>query len=513
VNPELTAFRKLPFWLALATLAGLAYLATARFGAGHIGFPLDDAWIHQTYARNLALRGEFAFTPGRPSTGSTAPLWTLLLAAGYVLRLPYKVWAYALGILFLGLSGFWMARLGARLFPHRPRLGVAVGLAVVLEWHLVWAAVSGMETMLFVWLSILLVERYAAVASASPEREGWAFGGLGLLGGLLALVRPEGVGLAALIGADVLWAALEKRPARGRTFLRLAALGAGVLLPILPYLAFNLHVTGLLLPNTFYAKQREYAILLSRLSLAERWLRVVGVTLIGGQVLLLPGLLRALFDARKRANRLLALAAVWWLGYLTLYAFRLPVTYQHGRYQIPTLPWLLLLGVWGTANLLPARPHSMGRRVLSRAWGISIAAGMVLFVALGARGYANDVTFIETEMVKTARWLNEHTPPDATIAAHDIGAIGYFTSRPLVDLAGLVTPAVIPIIRDEDALLRFAIEAGAEYLVTFPSWYPAISRQLPQVYSTNSLWAIQAGYDNMKVYRLPAQGNPNSSSE
>ncbi len=492
-------------WLALATLAGLAYLAAARFGAGHAGFPLDDAWIHQTYARNLALRGEFAFTPGEPSTGSTAPLWTLLLAAGYALRLPYKAWTYGLGILLLGLSGFWMARLGRRLFPDRPQIGVAAGLAVTLEWHLVWAAVSGMETMLFVWLSIVLVERYAAIARTQepPEREGWAFGGLGLLGGLLALVRPEGVGLAALIGADVLLAALEKRPARGRTFRRLAALGAGVLLPMLPYLAFNLHVTGLLLPNTFYAKQREYAILLARLNLAQRWLRVVSAPLIGGQALLVPGLLRALFDARKPRNRLLALVAVWWLGYLTLYALRLPVTYQHGRYQIPTLPWLLLLGVWGTANLLQPHHRRMGWRVLSRAWGISIAAGMLLFVALGARAYANDVTFIETEMVKTARWLNEHTPPGTRIAAHDIGAIGYFTGRPLVDLAGLVTPAVIPIIRDEDALLRFAIEAGAEYLVTFPGWYPTISRQLVQVYSTNSLWAIQAGHDNMKVYRLP----------
>jgi len=38
------------------------------------GFPLDDAWIHQTYARNLVEFGQWAFIPGKLSAGSTAPV-------------------------------------------------------------------------------------------------------------------------------------------------------------------------------------------------------------------------------------------------------------------------------------------------------------------------------------------------------------------------------------------------------------------------------------------------------
>src|SRR5664279_3930986 len=65
------------------------YLLTSQVTYG-IGFPLDDSWIHQTYARNLALRGEWAFRPGIPSAGSTSPLWSALLALGFLLRLsPY----------------------------------------------------------------------------------------------------------------------------------------------------------------------------------------------------------------------------------------------------------------------------------------------------------------------------------------------------------------------------------------------------------------------------------------
>jgi hypothetical protein len=34
----------------------IIYLLTSRFTYG-IGFPLDDSWIHQTYARNLPSGG------------------------------------------------------------------------------------------------------------------------------------------------------------------------------------------------------------------------------------------------------------------------------------------------------------------------------------------------------------------------------------------------------------------------------------------------------------------------
>ena len=70
---------------------------------GGPGFPLDDGWIHQTYARNLARNGRLEFIPGIVSSGSTSPLWTILLAVGYLLRLPYLLWAYLLGGLSLWL--------------------------------------------------------------------------------------------------------------------------------------------------------------------------------------------------------------------------------------------------------------------------------------------------------------------------------------------------------------------------------------------------------------------------
>ena len=54
-------------YLALAVLSAGLYVAFSR-QAGGVGFPLDDAWIHQVYARSLGEHGELAFetTTTRP---------------------------------------------------------------------------------------------------------------------------------------------------------------------------------------------------------------------------------------------------------------------------------------------------------------------------------------------------------------------------------------------------------------------------------------------------------------
>ena len=83
--------------LAVAVIIGAGIYLFASAFIYHIGFPLDDSWIHQTYARNLALYGQWAFQLGHPYAGSTAPLWTFLLAIGFWLGLAPYFWTYLLG--------------------------------------------------------------------------------------------------------------------------------------------------------------------------------------------------------------------------------------------------------------------------------------------------------------------------------------------------------------------------------------------------------------------------------
>ena len=80
----------------VSALSVVSYLLASHFFF-RVGFPLDDAWIHQTYARNLAFYGEWAYTPGQPSGGSTGPLWGAILAVGYLLGLSLYIWTFMIG--------------------------------------------------------------------------------------------------------------------------------------------------------------------------------------------------------------------------------------------------------------------------------------------------------------------------------------------------------------------------------------------------------------------------------
>lgn len=480
--------RHLFILLGLAVLsAGIYLLASVLYY--RIGFPLDDAWIHQTYARNLALRGEWAFRPGQPSGGSTAPLWSTLLAVGFWLKLAPYAWTYLLGAALLwGVAalGEYVVR---RLVPaYRPRFPWA-GAALALEWHLVWAAGSGMETLLLALLALVMV---ALLLTGSRRCLT-----MGLLAGLSVWVRPDGVTLLAPAALTILLVQ-SNWPQRLRA---LAALGLGFAAPFAFYLLFNLAVTGSAWPNTFYAKQAEYAVYL-QLPAWQRLGQQLLQPLVGVGVVLLPGVVWMMVLAIRKRNWGALAGTLWMLGYLGLYALRLPVTYQHGRYVIPAMPVFFILGLAGFADLtLRKAPRRVW--IFPVFWKIVTGLVLLIFFGRGAFAYAQDVAVIESEMVAVAGWVSENVPPGALVAAHDIGALGYFDNHELVDLAGLISPDVIPFIRDESRLADYLDERGVAYLVTFPDWYPSLTSSLSPVFSTGAVYAPALGGTNMAVYQWP----------
>ena len=144
---------------------------------------------------------------------------------------------------------------------------IGTPLLVVLEWHMVWAAASGMEIVLFVFLALALVERSLAVNLTGKLRMS-EFVSVGVISGLLALTRPEGAVLAVLVGLGLVLA-LARDPARGgqtaliNRAMALVAFGLAFAIVVVPYLVLNYQTSGTLLPNTFYAKGAEYAALTS----------------------------------------------------------------------------------------------------------------------------------------------------------------------------------------------------------------------------------------------------------
>jgi len=472
--------------LILATAVVGLFTLTA-FRAIGPGFPLDDAWIHQTYARNLGLRGEWAFLPGVPSAGSTSPLWTALLALGYLLGIDPYAWALACGALLLAgtawIGGLWLLARS----PQLGRLAWFAGVLLVIEWHMVWAGASGMETIAQACMVVLVM--------CSLERH-WPPILIGLLVGVGVWIRPD----ALLLLLPVAWAL----GSGGRREIHAAArkgtaIAIGLAILLVPYLGFNLVLGGQAWPSTFYAKQAEYAVELSQplaLRLLEQW----GVGLVGAGTILVAGFAASIWTdaAGKRWARLAP--AVWWFTFLAAYAVRLPVTYQHGRYAMPAIPVLVLLGA-ETMLTMAQRASKRLPMLLSRAWVAAGVATAVAFLGLGARAYGQDVAIIQTEMVAAAHWIADHTGPGDRIAAHDIGAVGYFSDRTLIDLAGLISPEVIPFLRDEARVAEYLDAREADYLMTFPGWYPKLVEGRTPVFRSDAPYSPAAGGENMAVYR------------
>ncbi|MCL5951322.1 MAG: hypothetical protein M1132_06300 [Chloroflexi bacterium] len=503
---------------ALAILLGAA--STAGFLLfsvvhGTVGFALDDAWIHQVYARNLATRGEFAFFAGQPSAGSTSPLWTILLAVGYILRLDPLIWTYVLGAVLLGASAVVAARLAERVdvsassFTASP-VGLLAALSIAFEWHMAWSAASGMEIPLFVLLSLLLVDCLL--------RQGRAIV-MGILAGLLFLTRPEGIVLAGLVGLALVLRQREianpaasvegiNRVERGAAIAEGArrglVYGVGLIALVVPYAIFNVAVSGTLFPNTFYAKAAEYSILFDRASFVVRWLQLLETPWVGAQILLVPGFVYVAV-LLVRNKQWAALVPVAWVFLLpALYAFRLPVAYQHGRYEMPVIPFILVYGLVGSVALLTRMRLTSQLRMLASALTASAAVLLAAFWFLGANAYASDVAIIDCEMVQTARWVAANAPKGSVVAAHDIGALGYYYDGPIVDMAGLVTPDVIPFIRDQGRLRDYLLSRQATLAVFFPDWYPRLAEDpdFAPVHRQDCPATRQAGGTDLVVYTV-----------
>ena len=168
---------------------------------------------------------------------------------------------------------------------------------------------------------------------------------------------------------------------------------------------------------------------------------------------------------------------------------------------MPAMPIFFLIGILAVVEFSSAKTFRRYQWLVTTSWNMSLIMGTLLFVVLGARAFARDVAFIEQEMVATAHWVSANLPPDAVLAVHDIGALGYFDDHVLIDLAGLITPDVIPFIRDEDRLTIYLNESGADYLVAFSDLYPAMIVGREVEFETNGALASEMGDVRLTVYR------------
>jgi hypothetical protein len=201
------------------------------------------------------------------------------------------------------------------------------------------------------------------------------------------------------------------------------------------------------------------------------------------------------------------------LAMALLAPYRAP-SFQEGRYSIHLLPLALVVAIAPLTPLFSLSPGGgEGRvrgglgRVRGRAGWIAAAAlliGAVAALPSAARRHGWAVQNIEAMQVHLGHWVARHTPPTARIGLNDVGAIAYISRREVVDVMGLVTPAIIPFRREgEMGVLRYLEQACPDYLIVFPAWFPAISamsERFHPVYRVRLAHNEVAGADELVVY-------------
>lgn len=422
--------------LAIALVLALVLMWPVRH------YLTDDTFIHLQYAKHLAAGKGFVFNVGENVYGSTSPLWVALIADGIALGLDGLWTARALGL----AATLWSIVLFLQLMRRTLRMPELRALATITwaghAWMIRWS-LSGMETALAVALVLA-----GFVAFTEGRQWGSRPVRTGALWALAALTRPEAVFLL------VLWGMFLVIDTDSREGVR--RLIAGVIPPALIYggwLLFSRLYFGTFWPNTLSAKTAGGIGLDYFLDTILRQVKIIGATdaaLAGAMVAAMVFGGARLWPRRLVAQRLLP----WvWVGVVpVLYVMRgVPVL---SRYLVPLMPvlaWLAWRAVerWW-AGEEPAPELRRGAALLGIGLA-SLALVQNLFVYNNAvlpqvRSFSAG---LRQSLIPWGEWFDAHTRPGVTIAAPDIGALGYYSNRRVVDLAGLVTPGMVPLLERE----------------------------------------------------------------
>ena len=413
----------------------------------YVDYFTDDSYIYARFATNFVAGGELVFNPGERVHAATSPLWAGLVALIIAAGLPLVAGMKVLGATCAAV-GLWIAwRLARRRFGAGFWSAAFLLLLATEPWFVRWSA-SGMETPLACLLVLLALE------SGLRPREEVAWGRLGWSIGLLPLVRPETL---------LLWGLVCVLALLTPTARRARSLWTGLMLPLAAWSVWALLFYGTILPATLQAKSTPLGLVPSRL-IANLFVlaRLYGLALALPTVAWIFGLLR-------QPRRLVQKSDSDWLApVLWSWSAALPLVYLLrdvqvvSRYLEVVLPIVLVLGI--------SELKRLGAGRVLRA-GVSVEVLAVLIFSFGwivpsANAFGRSLQ----GLVEMGEWLRENTPDSTVVAAYDIGAIGYASERPILDLGGLIHPGINDLrneVDDADILHRglFMEFGDPDYLV------------------------------------------------
>jgi hypothetical protein len=477
------------------------------------GFPLDDSYIHQTVARNLATYGTPGLVPGQRSSGSTSAIWPYIQAAKYKFfsqtdPVTYNAW---LSLLLLLAITQWLYTMAER-DGLPPPLRFLVAVAPAFCGNFLWLGFIGMEHLLFVALSMAAILAWCAL----PARSSWALLA-GFVAGTVALTRPEGIIFFPFL--------LLTARRVGRTWKQAAIAGAAWLPLVALLLASNYRTSHALLPSTYGGRAwlnfhdhggphslwafknllGSWALRPARMLDANFSLLTPGANAAYIAFLLLSIAMLALLVlgvvtlVRLHSTRLIVLCA-WCLLHMLTYEISFPNSGHGGRYQ-PL--WLILIFPLVALGVLRA----LRWIAPSENWPLYATAAVLLAASTTSlfswrTVLLDGIAHINNTDGRMAEWTNDHLPGDAKIASFDIGRISYDRATdPVVDLGGLADHSYLPYLMAGN-IAPYLSQQRVQYVMVPSGMLPLFGLDSPRLTgqplvtfcSPQQVWRL--GYEN-----------------
>lgn len=481
---------------------------------GRVGFAMDDAWIHMTMARNFVEGNGWGMEPGRTLSVSTSPTWTLLLAFSYCIFREPVLSILSLSVI-LSMMSVSLCYFLIVMLTERKTLGLIGGIVFVFHPTVLWGMGSGMELPLVLLTLMTTLWLYYSADELSFCRRYVMPVALSIA----AMTRPELFVLIPLALIDTfysVWLRGEKQRAF-RTFLIQAAI---VLVCLSPYFVFNKISSDLWFPTTYYAKTRIRGIGLSA-ALASRNINHIYNAVVTQPInqvfdvvryiaesnmlmllLLAPGALalsKGLARGAAARGAVLALA-VFVLPYAMGVTAPARFLSNHASRYFVIFP---ALGV-----VLACLGLSLAIRT-SRTVIVPVVCAVLLLIAPWRTTYrafqllVTDVDSTERMYRPIGEWINQNMEKEAVLAVNDIGVIGYYARRPMIDVMGLASPEIWPAIQrppfqrlDVTKMREYLKSRKVDYLVLSPQYYPALTND-KKTFEPIQTWSERYPHDRL----------------
>jgi hypothetical protein len=373
-------------------------------------FPLyDDAFITFQYASNLVQHGQFVFSLDIWVQAVTCPLYALILTPLFLFsHFPQKI--IPLLNILIECSVLWLSR---DLFINKTKqsYNLLFGLMVSLSPLLARVSVGGMEMPFLALCYILLL-------LAVKNRHIYIFG-IPALSAIMFFIRPEAA-ILAIISVVYLWVVYgwKKTILPALCGLMIALIGMFIM-----QLVYNSP-----LPQSIMAKSEHisegFVITAMQLFAPEP------MSIMFHSIVFLSFIL--IIYARIKLSPWMYINISWYVLYALAYVFARPSIWSWYGYP---LVFMAILHIVGMVQILS---HQLWIKRLDTIVQSKIVLVIPLIIWFGIYAISNPekITRNIYDRLQNSQYFKGNTLE--TIVAGDVGAIGYFTKKRIIDINSLV---------------------------------------------------------------------------